>query len=741
MSENQGEMLPGTVPLTMEGDIASHLVDGADRFLLREINRARERRDASWDRDLSSHAAYLDSVQEGRETLARLLGVRDERVATPIPERVSPVGEPEVIGEGDGWEAAEIRWPAFADVTGVGLLLTPKNGKPVADVVAIPDADVLPEHIAGLAEGLPPEQQYGRILADTGCRVVVPAVIDRSEAVNGISNREFLYRSAFELGRHLIGYEIQKVRATLDWFGETGDCPVGVVGWGEGGLLALYTAAVDERVSTACVSGAFQPREGVWREPVERNVFGLLEGFGDAEVAALVAPRSLVVDATAFPAYAVEAGEGKGAPGRLVTPTFEAVSDEFDRARACIEGLDPRPSLHLTGENNVRSVSPEGLAAFTDLLCGAPPAADGGPARVKRAVHSGDRLARQVHETDRHNQWVLSQCAKTRDAYFEALDVSSLEAFQASIEPYREAFAEDVVGRFDHDRLPFNARSRQVYDEPGWTGYEVVLDVFPDLIAYGILGVPDTLNVESGERRPVVVCQHGLEGRPQRVFENSRDAYRDWGAALCREGFIVFAPQNLYLFADRFRSLQRKAYPLKKTLFSMIVPQHQQITDWLKTLPFIDGDRIAFYGISYGGKTAMRVPPLVDNYCLSICSADFNEWVWKNVSTDNDYSYAPKGEYEIFEWDLGSTFNYAEMAKLICPRPFMVERGHDDGVAPDETVAYEYAKVKRFYDRLGIGDRTEMEVFDGGHEIHLEGTLAFLRHHLRWPDRKAQDGD
>ena len=70
----------------------------------------------------------------------------------------------------------------------------------------------------------------------------------------------------------------------------------------------------------------------------------------------------------------------------------------------------------------------------------------------------------------------------------------------------------------------------------------------------------------------------------------------------------------------------------------------------------------------------------------------------RNASTRAPYSYVWTGEYEIFEFDLGSTFNYAEMAGLIAPRPFMVERGHKDGVAPDEWVGYEYAKVKRLYD-------------------------------------------
>ncbi len=108
----------------------------------------------------------------------------------------------------------------------------------------------------------------------------------------------------------------------------------------------------------------------------------------------------------------------------------------------------------------------------------------------------------------------------------------------------------------------------------------------------------------------------------------------------------------------------------------------------------------------------------------------------KNASTRSPYSYADKGEYEIFEFDLGGTFNYAEMAALIAPRPFMVERGHFDGVAPDEMVAHEFAKVRFLYDgKLGIGDRCAIEWFAGPHTIHGVGTFDFLHEHLDWPKR------
>ena len=234
-----------------------------------------------------------------------------------------------------------------------------------------------------------------------------------------------------------------------------------------------------------------------------------------------------------------------------------------------------------------------------------------------------------------------------------------------------------------------------------------------------------------------MVCQHGLEGRPQSTIgEKEHHYYKAFSTELAKLGFVTFAPQNIYIFQDRFRGLQFKANSIGKTLFSIMVPQHQQITNWLGSLDFVDKKRIGFYGLSYGGKSAMRIPPLVKNYCLSICSADFNEWVWKNASTRSPHSYVWTGEYEIFEWDLGSTFNYFEMASLIAPRPFMVERGHFDGVAPDETVAYEYAKVRNLYSaKLGIGNLTEIEWFVGPHTINGKGTFEFLRKHLDWPER------
>ncbi len=342
------------------------------------------------------------------------------------------------------------------------------------------------------------------------------------------------------------------------------------------------------------------------------------------------------------------------------------------------------------------------------------------------------RMKRLVGQWVDYTQGVIRTSEMRRYAYWSKADTSSPEAWTKSIEPLREAFHEELIGKLPEPSEPPMARSVKLYDEPNWVGYGVELPVSLDMVASGILLLPKDL--KPGERRPVVVCQHGLEGRPESVCDpRIKSVYHSFGAQLADLGYIVYAPQNPYIGHDRFRTLQRKLNPLKQSLFSVIVRQHEQTLRWLAARPEVDPARIAFYGLSYGGKTAMRVPAILDGYCLSICSGDFNEWVVKNTNVDRPMSYMYTIEYDMYEFALSEGFNYAEMAALIAPRPFMVERGHRDGVAPDEWIGYEFAKVRRTFDMLKLGDRAEIAYFNEGHQIDGRGTFPFLARHLNWP--------
>ncbi|MBL4885571.1 MAG: hypothetical protein JKY95_13695 [Planctomycetaceae bacterium] len=747
---NAEDRLPNTGTWDFEGVPSSGMVEGIDRFLLSETEAALKNRTAHWNRDLSSVEAYQKSIEKNRTDLSWILGLRDERIPFESPEMIETLNNVAKIGTGPGFDVLRIRWPVLNGVAWEGLLLEPHEA-PAAHVIAIPDAGQSPEMMIGLQPGIATESRFALQLAAQGIRVIIPAVISREVHTRRraeLTDREFVYRSSFNMGRQPLGYEIQAILAIVDWvatytpkqndtFKEKPYPLVGVIGWGEGGLLALMSAAVDPRIDAALVSGYFGSRLQTWQEPIDRNLFGILEQFGNAEIAALISPRRLIIEAAKGPEATFQTKNG--APGQLVSPKLQEVTQEFNLTKSLLKQGPLSKNLKLinSGKQPESYISSSTVAVFLKALQSSSqtkpePASikvEGKP--VSKEITS-QRQARLVDQLTQYNQELMERGADVRQEFFKDLDTSSLEAYNKTVEPYRDYFRKKVIGHFDQDLLEPKPRTRKILEHEKWTGYEVMLDVFPEVFAYGILLVPK--DIKPGEKRPVVVCQHGLEGVPLDVIQKYHYAYHDSAAKLAEQGVITFSPQNPYIGKDLFRTLQRKANPLGKTLFSVIVPQHEQITRWLATLPQVDPKRIAFYGLSYGGKSAMRIPPLVSNYCLSICSADFNDWVRKNVSTNDNFSYIWTGEYEIFEFDLGSTFNYAEMASLIAPRPFMVERGHFDGVGTDFWVAAEFAKIRYQYQaKLGLIDKTEIEWFVGPHTINGEGTFKFLEKHLQHP--------
>ena len=767
--------LPGTRLLTGTNDLALEMVDGMKRFLDREgaSNEVRRADLWKWNGEKFTLETYVHRFDSNRIRLRERLGLNDPRDARgPVTLRHSaaitgaPAVAPGELARGTGFRAYAVSWTVFRGVEGEGLLLLP-DGEAKGDVIAVPDCETTPEQFAGLAPGLQPSQQLARLCAEQGCRVIVPCLIDRHTeptSVAGLrstghSKRETLWRAGYEMGRTVIGYELQRLFAAADWLEQTrrpgtvsweviemlkagkGSKPahefLGIVGHGEGGLLALYAAACDTRFHTTYVSGYFGPKEQLWQQPIDRNVFGLIREFSDAEIGALIAPRTLWLETGQYPEVTQTDVRG-GAPGRITRPNDNAITREVERLQKLTGSV---PIGRLTSPSDHFG---DHLSRHLFSLTGINPGVlfEPGPAPVPSAPlpNVAERALRQYRQVLDDTQWLMREGEYARREYWKAAPLQSFAGFTNSSKWYREEFRTHVIGVIPKASVPPDPQTRFLGETNGVRRYEVVLQVHPDVFAHGILCVPVDMKPE--ERRPVVVCQHGLEGRPIDVSDPAVNSqyYHQYGLRLAERGFVTFAPQNPYIGGTRFRQVLHQAQPLGLTLWSFMIRQHEVITDWLADQPFVDPARIAFYGLSYGGKSAMRIPILVDRYCLSICSADYNEWIWKNVSARSNYSYLFNNEYDMPEWNLGNTFNYAEMSWLIFPRPFMVERGHDDGVAPDEWVAYEYAKTRRHYVKMGLADRTEIEFFDGPHSIHGVGTFAFLHRHLGWGGGKEVEG-
>lgn len=631
---SSAQPLPGTAPLEFRGDPAAAMIEGIGRYL---------ERIRPW---------YAARRNPDPHELRRLIGAIDRRSDPVRMELVSSPEEPAVLASGDAFEVLAVRWSVLDGMDAEGLYLR-QLAAPRHLVIHLPETDRLPEDCLEMFD-----------FAAAGADVLIPLLLSSAQPpppapggwAKDQTEREWILRMAFPLGRHPAGLEVQKVLAFVDWWkqrhpGQEAE----ISGAGDGAWIAAFAAILDPRIALV-ETGHLGVEPASYRtQPLYRNIFGFARFFGEMDI------RSLL-------------------RGRL----------------------------------------------------GNAPRAMPSPLRLARR-DPGPRRLRNIRQMEGFLQRLARRSRRVRDELWSNIRGSTPEEWHRAAAPLERRIREEMLGELPPETTPPRPRSRPLAPAQGWRGWEVLLDVRPEFFAYGVLLLPARM---PSEKIPLVVLQHGLDNRPQDLFAQKPGSrafavYRNWAETLVAEGWAVYLPQNLY--TGDFRHLIRMAHPLGLTQYSFIREQYRAALDWLVSLPFIDAARIGFYGLSYGGKTALRVPPFDPRFRAVVCAGDFNEWVGKMVSIEEPWSYMFTGEYDMLEWNLAHIASHAELAMLIAPRPFLVERGHRDAVGIDEWVLAEYARVRRFYDEMGIGGRTGIALFNGPHRIDGEEALRFFRRWLAAP--------
>ncbi len=244
------DTLPGTARLGWnELDLSTRLMDGAHAFVDRKLAESAGKRRQHWSRDASSPAAYVRSVEPNREHLRTIIGVVDPRLPANM-ERFGDDANPALVAETARYRVFQVRWPVLERLWGTGLLVQPKDAVK-GRVVMVPDAGQSPEELIGLTSAASVSSTAGvgaraaARLAENGFELVIPVTIRREKMTprDGVptntdqTHREWIYRQAFHLGRHVIGYEVQTALAAVDWFRarDGASAKIGLCGYGEGG--------------------------------------------------------------------------------------------------------------------------------------------------------------------------------------------------------------------------------------------------------------------------------------------------------------------------------------------------------------------------------------------------------------------------------------------------------------------------------------------------------------------------
>jgi dienelactone hydrolase len=298
------------------------------------------------------------------------------------------------------------------------------------------------------------------------------------------------------------------------------------------------------------------------------------------------------------------------------------------------------------------------------------------------------------------------------------------------------------------ERLPLKSQRVERVAKNGYTRETILFnpDAFSTISAYVL--VPT--NIRAGECRPAILCAHGHGSGKSSQVDRSDGNYNQIAVKLCREGFIVMAP-DWRSFGQRSDSAKyiehwkdehgRDGCDLSNLLYgyfgyqmlTLNVCDAQRCIDYLQQRSDVDANRIGCAGLSFGG-TMTTFATAVDRRIKAAVISGY-------LSTISD-ALGDRGRGNTcgsqFLFGLRTIGEISDVAGLIAPRPCLVQIGSQDTCFIERDALAAFNHLRRIYRASGAGPNLELDHFDGGHEMNVTTAVEFLRRRLMDSAQQAQ---
>lgn len=219
----------------------------------------------------------------------------------------------------------------------------------------------------------------------------------------------------------------------------------------------------------------------------------------------------------------------------------------------------------------------------------------------------------------------------------------------------------------------------------------------------------------------------------------------DYARQLVKHGFMVFAPEltgfgermeklpfmTTYLYSDYGNDLWKSSCRSINLLYMMVGKTANGLRVWdvMRTIDYVRtrseaiSDGLACMGLSGGGMTTLYASAVDPRISVSVINGYFNSYRGSILSVFHcECNYIP------------GLLNYAEMpdiASLIAPRPLLVVSGRKDDLFPVDQVEQGYLQLARLYRMLGVEERLDKDIYDGGHRFSDNKIYSFLDRWLK----------
>ncbi len=335
----------------------------------------------------------------------------------------------------------------------------------------------------------------------------------------------------------------------------------------------------------------------------------------------------------------------------------------------------------------------------------------GGWAMYEDIIQDGDKARKAYKEgIDAFLLRLEKESYAKREAFMPA------EGFPEKIEIYRQKYIE-MLGI---DRIPSEETHAPsltyVGEDADAKIYRVSVFITREIPMQGLLFVPHGI-----EKVPLIIAQHGGGGTPELCSDmNGKNNYNRMVRRLLGKGVAVFAPQ-LLLWNQGERLETQPSHPipykripadqnLKRFGMSITALEIRGIMNsitYLSSLPFIEREKIAMMGISYGGYFTlhtMAADPRIKAGFSNACFNDRNTYPWFDWSYPNS----------------ANTFHDAEVAALCAPRRLYIAVGREDAVFTYKTAIPEAERVKKYFEAFGSPENYVFLLWEGGHTLPSE---------------------
>lgn len=226
-----------------------------------------------------------------------------------------------------------------------------------------------------------------------------------------------------------------------------------------------------------------------------------------------------------------------------------------------------------------------------------------------------------------------------------------------------------------------------------------------------------------------------VDGDPDELARIARSNY-DYATQLAHRGYVVLAP-DARGFGERAAGGCHTS-GLISLYTGRPIPGQRLWDDMcslslLAALPYVDGYRLGCGGLSEGGKRALFLAALDDRVRVAVVSGYFTSLrteieVWDRL-TGWDICNAVPG---MLAWA-----DLPDIAALVAPRDLIIENGRQDSLYTLEGVVAGFRRARSVWERLGVPERIELDLFDGVHEWSGRRSYAHIDSVLN-PDHQRE---